>query len=261
MEMRICLGNPMGFLRLIFTFVFVCLGFNTMAKSDAELYDSSAMNATPGVQSSTQNEGGIRVVFIGNSITLHGKAPKIGWNNEWGMAASAADKDYVHLVTAELEKRTGRKADVRVRNLAEFERGYGTYDLARLKDLVDFQPDYLIVALGENVGNLEGQERADFRDAFKRLLGSFLVGPHKPHAVVRGCFWPNAWKDELMAQAARECGIPFVKADVSPDDSMRAVGLFEHPGVQNHPGDKGMAEIARRIIQGLFPDKPSSSQE
>lgn len=108
-------------------------------KSDAELYDSAAMNATASVKSAVRNDGGVRIVFIGNSITLHEKAPQIGWHNEWGMAASAAEKDYVHLVTAEIERRLGCKADVRVRNLADFERGFKTYDFAQIQDLVDFQ--------------------------------------------------------------------------------------------------------------------------
>ena len=41
---------------------------------------------------------GPRVLFVGNSITLHGPSPKIGWTNNWGMAATARDKDYVHLL-------------------------------------------------------------------------------------------------------------------------------------------------------------------
>jgi hypothetical protein len=41
---------------------------------------------------------GPRVLFAGNSITLHGPRPQIGWTNNWGMAASARDKDYVHLL-------------------------------------------------------------------------------------------------------------------------------------------------------------------
>ena len=32
---------------------------------------------------------GTRVMFVGNSITLHGYKPEIGWHGVWGMAESA----------------------------------------------------------------------------------------------------------------------------------------------------------------------------
>ena len=45
---------------------------------------------------------GIRVLFAGNSITLHGARPELGWHFDWGMAASCKEKDYVHLVEQEI---------------------------------------------------------------------------------------------------------------------------------------------------------------
>ncbi len=221
--------------------------------SDAEKNKSSQMNATK-ASAAFSNEGGVRVVFIGNSITLHEPAPQIGWLDNWGMAASAPEKDYVHLVIRGIEAETGRKADVRIRNLADFERGFTTYDFSAVQDLIDFNPDYLVVALGENVAELPTQEeRLAFRAAFKKLLEGFIRGRSVPTAVVRGVFWRNDWKDEMMEHAASDLSMPFVKADVGGDDSMRAIGLFKHEGVQAHPGDKGMAEIARLILEGLFP--------
>ncbi|MEI6540199.1 MAG: hypothetical protein WCO86_11845, partial [Planctomycetota bacterium] len=40
-----------------------------------------------------------RILVLGNSLTLHGPKAEIGWAGNWGMAASAQDKDYVHLLT------------------------------------------------------------------------------------------------------------------------------------------------------------------
>ena len=222
--------------------------------SDAEKNNATQMNATQ-AEAAVQNSGGVRIVFIGNSITLHGIAPKIGWLHEWGMAASAAEKDFVHIVTRGIEAKTGRKADVRVRNLARFERGFTNYDYSLEQDLVDFAPDYLIIALGENVGALTTQEeQLGYSAAFKTLLEGFLKGAKKPKTVVRGVFWPSPWKDEMMARAAKELDVPFLKADLATDDSMMALGLFEHTGVARHPGDKGMEAIARIILKGLFPE-------
>ena len=220
--------------------------------SDAERNDSTAMNATE-ASASDGEKGGVRIVFIGNSITLHAPLPSIGWTNMWGMAASAEDKDYVHLVTHGIERNTGRRADVRVKNLAAFERNYRTWDVASgVKELADFNPEYLIVALGENVSNLTNDaDREAYRAAFGKLVGAFFCDGRRPRTVIRGVFWPNSAKDAEMARIAAELGVPFVKVDIADTPGMRATGLFAHNGVANHPGDAGMAEIANRVLDVL----------
>ena len=226
-----------------------------LCADDAERHASEMMNVTA-VSAVKEVAGGVKVLFLGNSITVHGSMPKIGWTNVWGMAASEKEKDYVHLVTRGIEAKTGRKADLRIRNLADFERNFRTWNSAEnLKAEAVFSPDYLVIALGENAPNLPTQEdRLAYRKAFKQLLGIFMDGrTERPNAVVRGVFWPNEAKDFEMGRVASEYGIPFVNADLGGDVSMTAKGLFWHDGVQSHPGDKGMRTIADRILTALFP--------
>lgn len=40
----------------------------------------------------------IKILIVGNSITRHGVLPSIGWYHDFGMAASAEENDYVHLL-------------------------------------------------------------------------------------------------------------------------------------------------------------------
>lgn len=228
-----------------------------MTVSDAEKYQSTQMNReTP--DAAHVCSGGVKVLFLGNSITIHSPLPEIGWTHDWGMAASAPERDYVHLVSRGIERETGRPADVRVRSLAGFERDFRNYRYEKNQDLIDFQAEYLVVALGENVAALEtAEEREEFREAFRKLVAGFVSGSRKPHTVVRGMFWQNRWKDEILSGVAADLGLTFVKADISGDQEMLALGKFEHEGVQKHPGDKGMAELARRILAGFFPHSAS----
>lgn len=237
--------------------VMLCGPMAAFGADDAELHGSEMMNAAA-VSKDRAAADGVKVLFLGNSITLHGSLPKIGWTNVWGMAASEAEKDYVHLVMCGIEAKTGRKADLRIRNLADFERNFRTWSPAEnLKAEVAFDPDYLVIALGENVPNLAtADDRLAYRAAFKKLLGFFLDGrTERPNTVVRGVFWANAAKDYEMAHVASDYAVLFVKADLGGDASMTAKGLFWHGGVQNHPGDKGMAAIADLILEALFPTK------
>ena len=70
--------------------------------------------------------GTFKVLIYGNSIAWHAPLAKIGWTNDWGMAASAPDKDFAHLVVSGLEAKLGQRADYRICNLATLERNFKT---------------------------------------------------------------------------------------------------------------------------------------
>ncbi len=228
---------------------------SALALSDAERNHSTEMNAAKNVASSTVVKGGVKVLFLGNSITLHAPAPQIGWTNSWGMAASSAENDYVHIVTRGIEAKLGRKADVRVRNVAGFERNFETWKPSpEIEELTKFDPDYLIIAIGENTRDLRTHEdRLAYTDALKKLISLFLRGRTKPHTVVRGVFWKNPWKDWCLERAASDLALTFVKTDFNKCREMCAYGKFWHEGVAGHPGDAGMQATATAILEGFFP--------
>jgi len=195
-----------------------------------------------------------RVVFLGNSITRHGPAPNIGWNDDWGMAASARDKDYVHLVAAGLARLARKAPEIRFANIADFERNLATFDLdAKLKAELDFKQTLVVVAIGENVASLQTDDaKAQFKSSLGRLLGKFKGG--STTLLVRSCFWADPAKDGILRQACQDAGGIFADIGALGKDETnyaRAERKFEHAGVAAHPGDKGMKAIADAILAAL----------
>jgi uncharacterized protein len=202
-----------------------------------------------------------RILFLGNSITLHGPKPDIGWTGNWGMAASSEDKDYVHLVSSALAKHTGSVPRIMVRNIADFERSYATYDVeGQMKDSFAFDPDLVVLAIGENVPALGSADaKAQFKAGVMKILGCALAKRH-PLVVVRSSFWPDATKDELLRQACQEADGIFVDAGPlgrEPGNAARSERSFTHEGVAGHPGDRGMQALADAIVQAIPQRRPA----
>ena len=197
-----------------------------------------------------------RILFLGNSITLHGPKADIGWTGNWGMAASSEDKDYVHLVTSALAEHTGSTPQIMVRNIADFERNYATYDVdGQMKDLFAFDPDLVVLAIGENVPALGSEDaKAQFKAGVMNILRCALAKRH-PLVVVRSCFWADAAKDEVLRQACQEADAIFVDAGPlgrEAANAARSERSFTHDGVAGHPGDQGMKALADAIVQAVL---------
>jgi hypothetical protein len=195
-----------------------------------------------------------RVLFLGNSITLHGPLESIGWTGNWGMAASSRDQDYVHLLLQRLAKSQGGLPESLVQNIADFERDPEAYDLdTTLRDAIAFDPDLVIIAIGENVPALPDEAAQEkFRAAFGQLLDHLAGGRSAvPRRIlVRGTFWPDARKDAAMrtAAVARDCTfVPLGDLGSDPRHAAASERDWKHAGVGAHPGDRGMLAIADAI--------------
>ena len=196
-----------------------------------------------------------RVLFLGNSITLHGPALAIGWEGNWGMAASTKENDYVHLLTAAIAQASGGKPEIRVRNIANFEREHATFDFAKeLQGDREFLADLVIVAVGENVPELTtDQSREKYASAFAKLL-SELKQSGQPAIFVRSSFWANPVKDEIMRLATVTAGATWVDISKISADKSHAAGSerkIDHAGVAGHPGDKGMQALANALFAAI----------
>ena len=224
-------------------------------ESDAKRMGAEEMN--PGsTLSCLQRIGGgaFKVLVYGNSIALHSPAPSIGWTGNWGMAASAREKDFAHLLVAGLEERRGETAEFRIRNLAVLERNYTTnlLEFADLADDVAWAPDYVVIAIGENVPHLDEAAEEDYTRFLVALTRPLVESAKHPPVVLRAPFWSNKTKAACTKRAAEEVGAIFVDAAPLGDDpANKAIGLFEHRGVAGHPGDLGMRRLADLFLNAF----------
>ncbi len=245
--------------KMIFMMVVAAaVSVGAMAEDDATRMGSAMMNpgtALRGVESAANGE--FRVLIYGNSIALHGPKADIGWTNSWGMAASARERDFAHLVVAGLEKKLGRKADLRIRNLAALERNFTTNiaTVAEIKADAAWSPDYVVIAIGENSPSVNAGNQAAYRKFLADIARPFAALKKKPKVVLRSPFWPNAAKAKCTKEAAEEVGVIYVDAGhLGTKAENKAIGLFWHTGVANHPGDLGMKRLADLILAGMNAD-------
>ena len=199
-----------------------------------------------------------RILFLGNSLTLHGPKPDIGWTGNWGMAASEPDKDFVHVLTEAIHARTngtlrleptpvnGSSEVENILNIANIlEREYRTYEPAKLKKQLEWKADLVVVQCGENVP-LNDFDPEAFQNAFKTLLND-LKDAGNPHIFVTGNILnSNPALDEIKRNVCAEDSTHRMFVDISnyaKDGSV--TGRF------GHPDDKGMKLIADTLFKAI----------
>jgi hypothetical protein len=204
-----------------------------------------------------------RILFLGNSITYHESKPSIEWYGTWGMAASEQSKDYVHLVTTAIAEKTGATPEIMVKNIAEFEWNYRTYNItSNLAAQLAFKPTMVVLAIGENA-TVSAADKADYQAAFSNLLTTFKNNS-TPTVFVRSCFWADSTKDSAMATVAGANDAAYV--DISslytgqnsvncaygdPTSPYYHNDSYWSSGVGGHPGDQGMAAIANTMMTSI----------
>lgn len=190
--------------------------------------------------------GPLKVLILGNSITYSPRNPGAGWNCDCGMAASAPDKDFVHLLTAHF-KSVNASSTVAAKNIAEFERHFDTYDFAdSLKTYRDAKPDIIIMKIGENVTRFA--DSTLFEEKYVELLDYFKANNPKVKILAAGSVWPDReLSNKIMSKYSGYVSL----ISLDNDYSNYAFGLFTDPEIQNHPSDKGMQGISDLIWAAL----------
>src|SRR5699024_9468501 len=188
------------------------------------------------------------VLILGNSITLHTPNPDLGWFGNWGMAASAKEKDYVHDLMRKF-KRTDPSVKFHVKTIVAFERSYWNYDFSKLDSFRNLKPELIILHIGENVP-AKMFDRRPFGPYYSKLLTYFISGDPGVKIICTSSFWNQKKTTAIIEKETRRKNCFYVKIDqLSSDSANMAIGKFKNGGVAIHPSDAGMQAMAGLIWQ------------
>ena len=168
------------------------------------------------------------------------------------MAASAEEKDYVHL-TMNYAKTRASDAAFCICQVSEWEVSFthGQDVLEKYAYARAFEPDIIILRMVENCPKKD-YEYPLFLDQLTYLV-NYLDKTGNAKVIVTTGFWKHPADEALRSWADKHRAPLCELGELGERDEMKAIGLFEHKGVANHPGDKGMQAIADEIWAKLKP--------
>lgn len=211
----------------------------------------TGLSCTVAQKSTSQNRNAetsvSRILILGNSITRHGPAPAIGWQGNWGMAASAADKDFVHLLET-MAKENNPSVQFMSGNIANtFERKFWNVDTTDFQAFKKYNADLIILKIGENVSDSLAVTNK-LGEHIESLTG-YVSNKRNVKVCLVGSFWPKPAADQQMKQIARQKNWDYVSLEGLYKDrhSYTAIDTYDNPGIKMHPSDDGMKAIADRI--------------
>lgn len=187
-----------------------------------------------------------KLITIGNSITLHIPDASIGWSGNWGMAASAQNKDYSHLTADAMH------LPVTPINIPGFETNAITRStfLQALATAGIDSTTIVVVEFGDNV--------PDSWVSYWNVVYEDFLGAIPPHLklVCLSTFWERPSVDFVIKYECEAHGGLYTYIGniyTDPNNPDRADHTYSDPYVNMHPHDWGMAQISGRILTEVNP--------
>lgn len=213
---------------------------------------------------SADPDGTYNYIALGNSVTCSKVSDGLWWG-DWGMAATSADRDYVHLLSKWLRKQFAKPIDTMILNLKKWEvakerdkilKKYGSY--------LNEDTDLVTIQTGENITDHKETLDADYLNLVKFIQEK---APNARILMLGELLWPTEDIEAAKKAACEAQGIVFVDveeflrkyeevyrssigAKVSGEDGKQHEITDEV--VAAHPNDKGMACIARLLKEQIL---------
>lgn len=195
-----------------------------------------------------------RILFIGDSITLHGFGDwtrALGWDHESGMAASSLEKDFVHLFARKIQEQfPGRNIEIHYLTAPGGTTRASVEHFDRVRPV---RPHLVVVEVGGN-----NASQAEFREYYPKILDLALQMESHPAVIALGRWSPikdgSRYTGELaqdeawMRAQCRQRNILFASVEKYGTDPS-CFGTGTHSGVAWHPNDKGMEGYAAELFR------------
>lgn len=185
-----------------------------------------------------------RILFIGNSLTITHVAPELGWDGRWGMAASQADKDYVHRVQLSLTAQQGFAPEITIISADLHRWQSASVEIESAAQKLD--PDLVIVQMGEHA--TIDTPYAVYLAAYQQII---TWTPNARHIAMG--LWGGPLDDvrgQYIERVASETGMQYIPIRDLHTEANTATE-YSNTMVAWHPNDTGHAEIAGEIIKAL----------
>lgn len=197
----------------------------------------------------------LKVAILGNSITQHGPLPDNGWFGNWGMAASAKEKDFVHLIDKEL-KNISPNIELKYLNIADFEKNYKSFKINtdEITAFREFAPDLLLLRIGDNLPDSQ-LDTPEFHKSLQALIDYVANGREEMKVILTNSFWTNPYRDYALESFIGTK--PYHFADLKgiyAEPANTATDFFKDINIARHPSDLGMAAIKERIWKVMSRD-------
>jgi len=190
-----------------------------------------------------------RVLVIGNSIMSHAPDPSIGWANFNGMAASAPEKDFVHILSRRLQL-LQPSVIVKILSGGDFERNFAQFNIAGWNEPPQFAPDLVIIRIAENFDE-NSVDRLNLEKYYRDMLAKVVSNSKTVKVVCSSSFWYQPRTDAIIRTVAAGQGYPTA-------DLCKLVGRpefmatqYKDIGVARHPNDAGMQQIADLLWEAI----------
>ena len=197
-----------------------------------------------------------KALFIGNSLL-------VGFGS-FGMCATGADKDYYYHVTQTIAAKNNSFSPSKAAGSGiEGATDTSTFDTAfsSIESKLTSDLDLVVVQLGDNI-NTDEKIRYFKNEGSVRLLKKIREKCPNARVCWVAAWYTNSDKQEMFKEACSQTGCLFIDISdlVTPENKGKIGDVINKgdstetvtaAGVASHPGDKGMAAIAKRICEKL----------